>query len=205
MCLCYEDFEPQTVKVGNTIYVKAQHFITCEKFDYNLDKLKSEMQAGIDEQGWDVTITSLKKIRETEYDYLIGEAWYPADSPIAPIVIVAILALIQAIITAAVIIYVASVVYELFGAKPYYCPYCGASQPSVTALKAHISSVHPDKAQNICPYCGSIFSTEDELNAHIKECPFRPWTEKIPWNYVLVGVTIVIPTAYVIGKVLTKR
>jgi len=208
MCLLYETYKPETVKIGNTIYTKAINFITVEHFDYPLDKLKSEMQTKIDEKGLDVTITSLKKIREEKYDYLLGEAWYPADSPIEPFTIAAITLILIALFKALAIIavcYAAVFVVSLFMPKALHCPYCGAEFPDQTSLKAHYATAHPDKPQQVCPYCGSQFMTQDELNTHIKECPLRPWHEKIPWGYVAIGVTIVIPTAYVIGQILKRK
>jgi len=208
MCLLYETYKPQTVKIGNTIYTKAYNFVGVEHFEYNLDNLKSEIQDKIDEGGWDVTITSLKKIRATQYDYIIGEAWYPAESPIAPIIVAAICAVIVwALKVAAIAIaaYIVVRVLEMFTPKALHCSYCGAEVPDATSLKAHIATAHPDKPQEVCPYCGLQYMTQDELAKHIKECPLRPWTEKIPWDYVAIGVTVIIPTAYVIGQVLKRR
>jgi len=204
MSILYESYTLQTVKIGKTIYTKASTMHTCKHTEVDIRPLKDTLNTSAKEQGLDVTFTSVKKIRAPTYDYVITEAYYPADSPIIPAIIMAILWIIGAAIVAAAVVYVAYVAYELLKPKPVYCPYCGEAFPDAAALKGHIATAHPEQPQFICPYCGTGFKTNDELMEHIKECPLRPWHEKVPWTWIIGGAVVIVtvPIGY---KILTER
>lgn len=204
MPILYESYTLRTIKIGKTIYVKANTMHTCQHTEVDVRPLKDALNESAQEQELDVHFTGVKKIRAPAYDYVITEAYCPADSPIAPVIILAVVGLIKAAIITAGIVTVALMIYELVKPKPVYCPYCGEASPDPSALKAHVTTKHPTEPQFICPHCGSGFKTSDEMVKHAKECPMRPLIEKIPWTWLIGGAVAIValPIGY---KILKER
>lgn len=189
------------------IYELVRGYTTIEHTTLDLHVLKSELQKGFVEEGVDGTVEAVKQIREKNYDYVLCDAWVAAESPIAPIIIVAIIGLITAAIWAAAIIiptFIISNVIHNLTTREIHCPHCGQGCPDLASLEAHKRTAHPEAPPYTCPYCGQQFSTAEERDEHAAEClwtppPVPPW---VPW--VFGGIAITAVAVFVVPKVIER-
>lgn len=194
-------------------YVLTEQLATCQRFDIDMNVLKTSIQTEFDNQSIDAQIEECKQIRGSVYDYLITTTWAPASSPVLPALVVL---LVKALIVVATFAAIVIIAYqgaigfkEILAPTPkYYCSICGAGPfDTVAELIAHRAQYHPDAAKYQCPYCGQAFNTPEELNAHVAECPWKPQAipDWVPWvivGIVAVGAIIIIPK--VLGFIKTK-
>lgn len=195
-------------------YVLTEQLITCERYDAEMNALKTSIQTEFENQQIDAVMEDCKHIRATHYDYLITHTWVPVEttSGLFTIPAVVIPLIVKAIIVVLTVAAIATVLYlfaagfkELVAPQPkYYCSICGAGPfATIAELTAHRTQTHPDAARFQCPYCGQAFATADELNKHVAECPWRP--QGVPdWITWIVGGAVAIGVIYIVVKLLPR-
>jgi DNA-directed RNA polymerase subunit RPC12/RpoP len=195
-------------------YVLTEQLITCDRYEADMDALKTNIQREFDTQQIDAQVEGCKQVRATNYDYLICNTWIAIESPASLVIIPAIAILLwQAIIVVLAVAAISIILLlaaggfkEMIAPTPkYYCSICGAGPFSTIAeLTAHRTQTHPEAAQFQCPYCGSAFATAEQLNKHVAECPWRP--QGIPdWVMWVVGGGVALGAIYVIIKYLPRK
>ena len=187
-----------------TIYELVRTQDTCSHFTANMTELKTGIQNELTAQSYDAQVEACSQIQETNYDYLLTDIWMPAASPIAPLILLAIILIATIVIGATITIVSKSIHDTWIPTQKYYCDICGAEFGSIAELTAHRRMAHPEVAAYQCPYCGSAFATAEELNKHVLECPLKPkgadWGQTILW--IIVGVGAVAAIVIIVPKVL---
>lgn len=182
---------------------------TCSRFTADMNQLKTALQNEFFSQGQDAYVENCTQIRETNYDYLLTDIWMPAESPIAPLIIVAIIVILKyvvPIVIAGIVFYAIqkSVHDTWFPPQKFFCDICGAEFPSVTALTAHRRTAHPEAKPYQCLYCGSAYNTAEELNAHINECPVKKATAGPDWLFYVLIIAVVSVGGLITYQVLKR-
>jgi len=189
-----------------TIYELVRTQDTCGHFTANMTELKTGIQNELTAQSFDAQVEACTQIQEINYDYLLTDIWMPAESPIAPVIILGILLVLKyviPVIIAGIVIWaVQKAVHDTWlPPQTFWCDICGQEFPSITALTAHRRTAHPTAAAYQCPYCGSAFATAEELNKHIPECPLKtgPGPDWVLILALIAGITV---TVIVVPKLL---
>lgn len=189
------------------IYELVRGYTTIEHTTLDLDILKSELQKGFADEGIDGTVEAVKHVREKNYDYVLCDSWVAAESPIAPVIVLAILVIIKFAVIAAAIIVPAIIVSNIIRnltTREFHCPHCGEGLPDLPSLDAHVKTAHPEAPPYTCPHCGQGFSTALERDKHAAECLWTPpavpgW---IPW--VFGGIAITAIAVFVVPRVIRR-
>lgn len=193
------------IVIDGQIYEQLRGYATIEHADIDLKAVEDEMQRQFNDQGINATVGEVRHIRAKNYDHMICDAWTPAESPIAPLVVLAIIGIIKLAIIAAAIIVPAVIVSNIiwnWTHRAVFNPIDGKEFDSIVAMEADKRERYPDAPPYTCPYCGQQFWTADERNDHVKECLFAPpgvpgW---LPW--VVGGVIATVFGVYVAPKII---
>jgi hypothetical protein len=165
------------------VYTPTRQIVAVERFEYPLDMLATDIQREYDRQGLNCYVNNIWKIRGEKQDTLVVETLAPSSSPVSELIVMGIIGVILAIISAVVIVYTLSFLERWFDFREkrweelFHDVIVGLGHGSVDEMIKWKMENYPEeyaKRPYYCPYCGAEFSTEEDRNAHMEICPEAP-------------------------------
>lgn len=204
---------PSRLSGNLAAYTLTEHYGATERFEGDMNAIKTQWQEQLDQNSVDVTVEDVKQIRAVEYDYIMGQCWVPVEivaasdgslaietAGLSLMAVVALRTLILVLITLAITAVVVcwSIRTYILGPYPkFVCDICGWEFDNSPALTAHRRATHPEVAPYQCPYCGQGFETGSELEKHTKECALKPpdnsWLATILIIAGIVATIVIVP------------
>ena len=192
------------IKQRMVVYSKCQALATAEHFEYDLTTLKNDYNSQLAYQSIDAFVEGCKKIRTTFQDNLSIDLWVAGESPLDPVTIGLIIALIIVGMMAIcqVLSSTATFVERIFPKMKFYTP-DGKVFDTLAEYITYMQNVYnPSVAKPYtCMYCGQGFATEAERDAHQANCPWKAGPPSPETDWVSSVIALLVVGGIVVGAV----
>jgi hypothetical protein len=192
------------IKKRVVVYSKCQALATGTQFEYDLTTLKNDYNSQLAYQSIDAFVEGCKKIRTTFQDNLSIDLWVAGESPLDPVTIGLIIALIIVGMMAIcqVLSSTATFVERIFPKMKFYTP-DGKVFDTLAEYITYMQNVYnPSVAKPYtCMYCGQGFATEAERDAHQANCPWKAGPPSPETDWVSSVIALLVVGGIVVGAV----